>query len=59
MAYHKLLKEYHPDLHSASDFGWVKAEAEKMSKKLSEAYEVLSDTSRREQYNRSLEKKRS
>ena len=58
-AYHRLLKEYHPDLHSASSFGWVKAEAEKMSKKLSEAYEVLSDTSRREQYNRSLEKKRS
>ncbi|MCZ6841626.1 MAG: J domain-containing protein [SAR324 cluster bacterium] len=56
-AYHRLLKEYHPDLHSGSDFGWVKAEAEKMSKKLSEAYDVLSDTVKREQYNRDLGKK--
>jgi hypothetical protein len=56
-AYHKMLKEYHPDLHSQSSFGWVRAEAEKMSRKISEAYEVLSDVSKRERYNRTLQKK--
>ena len=59
MAYHNLLKEYHPDLHSQSSFGWVRDEAEQMSKKLSEAYEVLSDAARREAYNRTLPKRRS
>lgn len=58
-AYHKLLKDYHPDLHRQSSFGWVKEEAEQMSKKLSEAYEVLSDSARRELYDQTLPKSQS
>ena len=58
-AYHSLLKQYHPDLHSESTFGWVKEEAEQMSRKLSEAYEVLSDGAKRDAYNRALQSKRS
>ncbi len=56
-AYHRMLKEYHPDLHNHSSFGWVREEAEKMSRKISEAYEVLSDTTKRDRYNRTLQKK--
>ncbi|MBI3994196.1 MAG: J domain-containing protein [Candidatus Lambdaproteobacteria bacterium] len=57
-AYHQRLKEYHPDLHSNSDFAWVKSEAERMSKRIGEAYEVLKDQSRRRQYDAELRRKR-
>jgi DnaJ-domain-containing protein 1 len=53
-AYHRLIKEYHPDRHSSSEYAWIKEESERMSRKLSEAYQVLSDAARREQYDREL-----
>lgn len=43
-AYRKKIKQYHPDLHDASEFTWVKEEARKMTQKIQEAYEVLIDT---------------
>ena len=43
-AYRKLAKKYHPDLHQGDD-----AAAEKF-KEISEAYEVLSDKSKRKKY---------
>ena len=58
-AYHKLIKLYHPDRHTNSEFNWVREEAERMSRKLSEAYHVLSDGHQRAQYDRALVKKRS
>ncbi|MEE8394749.1 MAG: J domain-containing protein [bacterium] len=57
-AYHKLVKEYHPDLHSGSNFGWIKAEAETMSKKISEAYQVLSEPRERQKYDLKLASRR-
>jgi DnaJ-domain-containing protein 1 len=53
-AYHRLLKQYHPDLHNSSEYAWVKAESERMSKKISEAYQVLIDSERRARYDREL-----
>ncbi len=43
-AYRKLAKKYHPDMNPDDKL------AEKKFKEISEAYEVLSDTSRRKQY---------
>ncbi|MCH7476775.1 MAG: J domain-containing protein [SAR324 cluster bacterium] len=57
-AYHKLLKEYHPDLHSSSSFEWIKEEAEMKSRRIGEAYEVLSNAQKRELYDRELHQKR-
>ncbi len=43
-AYRKAAKKYHPDLHPGD------AEAEKMFKEVNEAYEVLSDSTKRARY---------
>ncbi len=55
-AYHNLIKQYHPDLHNASQFNWIKDESERMSRRISEAYEVLSDETTRAQYDRTLKR---
>lgn len=47
-AYRRLAKEYHPDSHTGND----KAAAEAKFKEISEAYAVLSDKTKREQYDR-------
>ncbi len=57
-AYHRLIKQYHPDRHSESEFGWIRSESERMSRRLSEAYQVLSDAARRRRYDRELAKRR-
>jgi DnaJ-domain-containing protein 1 len=57
-AYHRLLKQYHPDLHTRSDFGWVKAEAERMSRMIGQAYEVLGNAERRQAYDQQLARER-
>jgi len=53
-AYHKLLKQYHPDLHNASQFAWVRAESERMSRRIALAYQVLSDDAARARYDHEL-----
>lgn len=57
-AYHRLLKQYHPDLHTASRFDWIKSESERMSKKISEAYQVLSNHRARARYDKELRQTR-
>jgi DnaJ-domain-containing protein 1 len=57
-AYHRLLKQYHPDLHTASTFGWVKAEAERMSRQIGQAFEVLGNPDRRQAYDKQLARER-
>ena len=49
-AYKALVKKYHPDLKSGSE----KIEAENMIKIINEAYEVLSNDVKREEYNKKL-----
>lgn len=56
-SYHKLLKQYHPDLHNRSEFDWVKQEADRMSKKISEAYDVLGNKDSRAKYDVELKNK--
>ncbi len=46
-AYHKLAKQYHPDLHPGDK------EAEAKFKEANEAYEVLSDEQKRAKYDQS------
>lgn len=53
-SYHKLIKEYHPDLHNHSSYGWIKEEAEKMSRQIREAYDVLKDSATRARYDSDL-----
>lgn len=45
-AYRTLVKKYHPDLQGVAD----KSSAEQMIKKINEAYDVLSDPIKKEQY---------
>lgn len=58
VAYHKLIKQYHPDLHNASQFDWVRAESERMSRRIAEAYHVLGDADARARYDRQLRSRR-
>ena len=53
-AYHTLIKQYHPDVHNDSQFEWVRTESERMSRRISEAYDVLGDEQRRARYDREL-----
>jgi len=46
-AYHKKMRQYHPDKHNASDFDWVKDEAARMTSEIQEAYSILSDPQKR------------
>jgi curved DNA-binding protein len=48
LAFKKLAKKYHPDLHTGED----KKVAEEKFKEMNEAYEVLSDREKREKYDR-------
>jgi curved DNA-binding protein len=57
-AYHKLLKQYHPDLHNASQFDWVRAESERMSRRIALAYQVLGNATSRSRYDRELRERR-
>lgn len=47
-AYHKLARQWHPDLHTGKD----KEAAEEKIKQINEAYEVLSDSEKRSKYDR-------
>ena len=49
-AYKVLAKEYHPDLQSDND----KKQAEEILKQINEAYEVLSDPIKRQEYDKTL-----
>ena len=49
-AYKQKLKEYHPDKHHNSSFDWVKEEATRMTRKIGEAYETLTDPRQRANY---------
>ena len=53
-AYRKAAKKHHPDLHPASE----KVSAEAKFKKISEAYEVLSDQEKRGKYDQLVEDRR-
>lgn len=53
-AYKILAKKYHPDLQDSSD----KPKAEEMMKKINEAYDTLSDETKRSRYDEELAAKR-
>jgi len=42
-AYRQRMQQYHPDKHNTSEFAWIKKEAERMTRSIQEAYDVLSD----------------
>ena len=50
-AYHRKIKEYHPDRHRNTEFAWVKEQAEEMTRLLGTAYQVLMDENARRRYN--------
>ncbi len=53
-AYHKKIKEYHPDKHQNTDYDWIKEQAEAMTRSLGEAYDVLKNEATRRKYNSTL-----
>ncbi len=53
-AYKTLVKKYHPDLYSSVE----KKEAEKKLKEINEAYNILSDSFLRSQYNLEIQKEK-
>jgi len=56
--YHRLLKQYHPDLHNESGFTWVKEQADVMTKRIATAYQVLGSAEKRASYDRELRRRR-
>lgn len=52
-AYRVKVKQYHPDMFTSQP-EWVKEQAERMSRKLNEAYEELSDAKRRNDYDEKI-----
>ena len=57
-SYHRLLNQYHPDLHNHSGFPWVREQAEQMTKKIGQAYQVLANEDKRKDYDRELRRSR-
>ena len=57
-AYHRLLKQYHPDLHNDSGFPWVKEQAHRMTRKIGAAYQALGSAEKRQSYDRELRRRR-
>ena len=57
-AYHRLLKQYHPDLHNDSGFPWVKEQAHQMTRKIGAAYQTLGSAEKRQSYDRELRRRR-
>ena len=53
-AYKVLAKKYHPDLQAPEN----KANAENQMKKINEAYDILSDETKRKEYDLNIERKR-
>ncbi len=53
-AYHQKLKEYHPDRHQSSEFGWIKEQAEAMTLKVREAFDTLGNPATRKKYDQKL-----
>ena len=53
-AYKTLAKRYHPDANSVEKKQW----AEERFKKINEAYEIISNKEKREEYDRELERQR-
>lgn len=53
-AYHQKLKEYHPDRHQNSEFGWIKEQAEAMTLKVREAFDTLGNPASRKKYDQKL-----
>jgi len=51
--YRDRIQQYHPDFFAHEDHEWVRQQAEEMSKKLNEAWEVLGDSDKRREYDRS------
>ena len=51
-AYKTLIKKYHPDLQQ----GKIKEQYEEIIKEINEAYEILSDNEKRQEYNKIIEK---
>ncbi|RME50063.1 MAG: hypothetical protein D6795_10730, partial [Deltaproteobacteria bacterium] len=56
-AYHRLAKEFHPDRFFGKVSGDIKAKVEEIFRKISDAYNVLSDPNGREDYLASLGEK--
>jgi len=50
VAYHKLARRYHPDLHYRQGMEGMRNELESLFNKVTEAYTILSDESRRWEY---------
>jgi DnaJ-domain-containing protein 1 len=52
-AYRSKIQQYHPDLFERIDHEWVQDQAEEMTKKLNEAWDILGDPDKRRDYDRS------